>query len=87
MCTENLKDFSNLSTMPYSLKNREFNHHSMWHLPGVKQANALEEKLNSHPYFKKFKIINAAGNQTNGTKALNKLRAKIYEVNNNPLKT
>ncbi len=87
MCTENKDDLDNLSSMPYSTKNRHYNRHSLWHLPGVIEAKTLEKKLKSHHFFKNFQIINVTGSQTNANKALNEVKEKIRGKNNNPLST
>ncbi|MDD4156226.1 MAG: Eco57I restriction-modification methylase domain-containing protein [Candidatus Cloacimonetes bacterium] len=47
---------------PFSTEQyREFFRHSLWVVPGVKEAKALSEILNKHRIFKNFKIVNVAG--------------------------
>lgn len=41
---------------------RKLFHHSLWIIPGVKEALALQHLLESHPIFQTFKIVNVAGN-------------------------
>jgi hypothetical protein len=36
--------------------------HTLWMVPGVKEAKALSALLQSHPVFQNFKIVNVAGN-------------------------
>lgn len=51
------------SLYPYS--NAQFRNifrHTLWIVPGVKAAQALSKKLQSHPVFGTFKIVNVAGN-------------------------
>ena len=57
------------SMYPFSSEeNRQLFKHTLWMVPGVKEAKALEDLLNNHPVFGStfFKIINVAGNE--GTK-------------------
>lgn len=50
------------SNYPYSTsENRDNFRHSLWMVPGVKEARALSSLLQSHPVFGQFKIINVAG--------------------------
>lgn len=52
------------SNYPYSSDNyRKLFRHSLWMVPGVKEAKALKELMQSHPIFgnSQFKIINVAG--------------------------
>jgi len=50
------------SNYPYSTKAYRDNfRHSLWMLPGVKEARALSAMLQSHPVFSQFKIVNVAG--------------------------
>ncbi|MFI3307683.1 MAG: Eco57I restriction-modification methylase domain-containing protein [Mycoplasmatota bacterium] len=41
---------------------RDYFRHTLWMVPGVKEAKALSTLLKSHPVFSLFKIINVAGN-------------------------
>jgi len=50
------------SNYPYSTKAYRDNfRHSLWMVPGVKEARALEKLLNNHPVFKSFGVANVAG--------------------------
>ena len=50
------------SNYPYSSKEYRNNfRHSLWMVPGVKEAKALSSLLQSHPVFGQFKIVNVAG--------------------------
>ena len=66
---EEVKSFLNLladktvnSNYPYSREiYRDYFRHSLWMLPGVKEARALSELLQEHPIFRGFRIANVAG--------------------------
>ena len=77
MCTEDENSHYPFSTDEY----RSFFNHTLWVVPGVKEAKALEELLNSHPVFGDFDaIINVAGsNDDDETRsdALDKVKKKI----------
>ena len=50
------------SNYPYSTEEYRDNfRHSLWMLPGVKEAKALSNMLQSHPVFSQFEIVNVAG--------------------------
>lgn len=50
------------SNYPYSTEAYRNNfRHSLWMVPGVKEARALSTLLQSHPVFSQFKIVNVAG--------------------------
>lgn len=50
------------SGYPYSTQEyRDMFRHTLWMVPGVKEAKALSELLRSHPVFKNFGIANVAG--------------------------
>lgn len=47
---------------PYSTEAyRDYFRHTLWIVPGVKEARALSKLLNSHPVFSQFEVINVAG--------------------------
>ena len=51
------------SLYPYSNDTfRRTFRHTLWLVPGVKAARALSAKLQAHPVFGNFKIVNVAGN-------------------------
>lgn len=50
------------SNYPYSTDEYRHNfRHSLWMVPGVKEARALSALLKSHPVFSSFDIVNVAG--------------------------
>ncbi|NLK93462.1 MAG: DEAD/DEAH box helicase family protein, partial [Bacteroidales bacterium] len=50
------------SNYPYSTQEYRDNfRHSLWMVPGVKEARALSAMLQAHPVFGQFKIVNVAG--------------------------
>ena len=51
-----------VSNFPYStIEYRKNLRHTLWMMPGVKEARALEKLLNDHPVFTHFEIANVAG--------------------------
>ena len=77
MCTEDENSHYPFSTEEY----RSFFNHTLWVVPGVKEAKALEELLNQHEVFGDFDaIINVAGNNDDDetrSDALDKVKKKI----------
>lgn len=50
------------SEYPYSKQEYRDNfRHSLWMVPGVREAKALSEMLHNHPVFSLFRIVNVAG--------------------------
>ncbi len=50
------------SNYPYSTEEYRDNfRHSLWMVPGVKEAKALSAMLKTHPVFRQFDIVNVAG--------------------------
>jgi len=50
------------SNYPYSTEEYRDNfRHSLWMVPGVKEAKALSKMLKAHPVFGQFEIVNVAG--------------------------
>lgn len=50
------------SNYPYSTEEYRDNfRHSLWMVPGVKEAKALSAMLKTHPVFAQFEIVNVAG--------------------------
>ena len=50
------------TNFPFSTEeNRSFFRHTLWMVPGVKEAKALSKMLKAHPIFSTFKIANVAG--------------------------
>lgn len=66
---KDVKAFLNLITREdkdsyYPFANEEYRNifrHTLWMLPGVKEARALSVMLQSHPVFQHFKVVNVAG--------------------------
>ena len=66
---KNINDFLNLLTKqekdslyPFSCKEYiNLFHHTLWMVPGVKEALALQHLLEKHPVFCNFDIVNVAG--------------------------
>lgn len=58
------------SNYPFSRATYQENfNHSLWIVPGVKEAKALEDILNNHPVFGDFEVKNVAGNGLQGEEA------------------
>lgn len=57
---DNISSPDNRTNYPYSTKEfRDKLRHTLWIMPGVKEANALEKMLNQHPVFGlEYKIVN-----------------------------
>ena len=50
------------SLYPYANEQfRRIFRHTLWILPGVRAAKALEDKLHNHPIFGTFRVVNVAG--------------------------
>lgn len=66
---KSVKDFLNLLTKqdkesfyPFSSDEyRNLFHHTLWMVPGVKEALALQHLMQKHPVFQTFEIVNVAG--------------------------
>ena len=66
---KDVKAFLNLITKEdkescYPFANEEYRNifrHTLWMLPGVKEARAMSVMLQSHPVFQHFKVVNVAG--------------------------
>lgn len=53
---------SDETNYPYSTETyRDYFRHTLWVVPGVKEAKALSAILKSHPVFSQFEIVNVAG--------------------------
>ena len=72
------------SQYPYATKEyRNLFRHSLWIVPGVKEAKALSKMLKSHPIFSMFRIVNVAGDGDEEEKsdtALKKVRDAISDA-------
>ncbi len=69
MHEKDVRAFLNLITKEdedccYPFANAEYRNifrHTLWMLPGVKEARAMSAMLQSHPVFQHFKVVNVAG--------------------------
>jgi len=76
----NLITTENNSQFPYSTKEyRNYIKHSLWMVPGVKEAAALKELLKTHPIFRNFGVANVAGDGDISSSALKLVRKTIEE--------
>lgn len=64
---DNISSPDSRTNYPYSTKEfREKLRHTLWIMPGIKEANALEKMLKSHPVFgMEYKIVNVVKNGDN----------------------
>lgn len=64
---DNITSPDSYTNYPYSTKEfRDRLRHTLWIMPGVKEANALEKMLNHHPVFgMEYKIVNVVRNGDN----------------------
>jgi superfamily II DNA or RNA helicase len=71
------------SNYPYSTEEYRDNfRHSLWMVPGVKEAKVLSALLQSHPVFGQFKIVNVAGDgdsENENDEALTKVKKAITD--------
>ncbi|PAK21266.1 hypothetical protein CJJ23_02875 [Mycoplasmopsis agassizii] len=85
---KDIKSFLNLisktskeSNYPFSTKKyQEMFKHTLWMLPGVKEAKALSKLLKEHEIFGQFEIVNVAGDgdeEINTSEALNEVKKAI----------
>jgi superfamily II DNA or RNA helicase len=69
------------SNYPFSTDEyRSYFRHTLWMLPGVKEARALSKLLHKHSVFSQFEIVNVAGDgdeETDSKDALNSVREKM----------
>ena len=69
------------SNYPYSTSEYCDNfRHSLWMVPGVKEAKALSKMLKIHPVFSQFEVVNVAGDgdeEESKEEALNKVESAI----------
>ena len=88
-------DFLNLmckedeeSNYPFSteLYQENFNH-TLWIVPGVKEAKALSQLLKEHDVFSNFEIINVAGNSDDDEKSENALDLVLNKIGKRPSET
>ena len=76
------------SNYPYSTQEyRENFRHSLWMVPGVREARALSELLKHHPVFGNFEIVNVAGDGDEETERNEALKMVRNAIGPNPEET
>ena len=71
----------------YPFANEEYRNifrHTLWMLPGVKEARALSAMLQSHPVFQHFKVVNVAGNGDEDEESKDALAAVEEAIGKDP---
>lgn len=71
----------------YPFANEEYRNifrHTLWMVPGVKEARALSAMLQSHPVFQHFKIVNVAGDGDRDEESKDALIAVEEAIGHNP---
>lgn len=87
-----IKSFLNLicknsedSNYPFSTDTyREYFRHTLWVVPGVKEAKALSALLKVHPIFSQFDIVNVAGDGDEEIDTSDALKAVRKAMSNHP---
>lgn len=83
-----LRTADDTNNFPYSTKEyRRAFRHTLWIVPGVKEAKALKDLLESDDVFKKFKIINVAGKNGEEEQADSALDAVLQTITDQPDQT
>ena len=73
------------SLYPYA--NEEYRNifrHSLWMVPGVKEARALSAMLQTHPVFQHFKVVNVAGDGDQDEESRDALEAVEQAIGKDP---
>lgn len=70
--------------MPYSPQRREYLRHTLWALPSQNACHAMKQLLETHPFFKEYKIIDVSGDSEESKKALENVKTAIGD---DPMKT
>ena len=73
------------SLYPYA--NEEYRNifrHTLWMVPGVKEARALSAMLQAHPVFQHFKVVNVAGDGDQDEESRDALEAVEQAIGKNP---
>lgn len=71
----------------YPFANEEYRNifrHTLWVLPGVREARALSDMLQAHPVFQYFKVVNVAGNGDEDEESKEALTAVEEAIGNDP---
>ena len=78
---------SDITNYPYSTDEyQDYFRHSLWVVPGVKEAKALEKLINKHHTLKYFEVVNVAGDggeEIDTTDALKALKEKMTDYPEN----
>lgn len=76
---------SDETNYPYSTDEyRDYFRHTLWVVPGVKEAKALSALLKAHPVFSQFEIVNVAGEGDEEIDTSDALRAVRKAVTKHP---
>lgn len=73
------------SLYPYA--NEEYRNifrHTLWMVPGVKEARALSDMLQTHPVFQHFKVVNVAGDGDQDEESRDALEAVEQAIGKDP---
>lgn len=71
----------------YPFANEEYRNifrHTLWMLPGVKEARAMSVMLQSHPVFQHFKVVNVAGDGDEDEESKDALAAVEEAIGKDP---
>lgn len=71
----------------YPFANEEYRNifrHTLWMLPGVKEARAMSTLLQSHPVFQHFKVVNVAGDGDEDEESKDALAAVEEAIGKDP---
>ena len=83
LCTKDAENNFPFSTEEY----RKMFRHTLWIVSHVNEAAALQTLLNEHPTFKRFKVINVAGNNDSDEQKENALDKVLHTIGELPEKT
>lgn len=83
LCTKDAENNFPFSTTEYRLMFR----HTLWVVSHVNEAAALEQLLNEHPIFKRFKVVNVAGKNDSDEQNENALDKVLNTIGDLPEKT
>lgn len=73
------------SLYPYANEEyRDIFRHTLWMVPGVKEARALSAMLQTHPVFQHFKVVNVAGDGDRDEERRDALEAVEQAIGKNP---
>lgn len=79
---------SDTTNYPFSSESyRKLFRHTLWIVPGVKEAKALSKLLRSHPVFSCFEIVNVAGDGDEEIDSKDALTAVKKAIGDNPDET